>query len=143
MPDSVNQAYIFVPMLAVVVLTFIVFFRMGAARGAVAKEMDFAFYKAHLGGQEPEVAVVAVRHYGNMFEAPTLFYAACLSAFVLEAVALWTVLFAWGYVLMRVVQSAVHATYNNPAHRGIAFMLSMLFLAALWVNVGLAVAVRL
>ena len=139
MPETVNQTYIFVPMLLVVVLTFIAFFRMGAARGAAMKTMDATYYRAHLGGSEPEFAVVAVRHYGNLFEMPTLFYAACITAFVLGAVGIWTVAFAWAYALLRLVQSAVHATYNNPAHRGIAFVLSGLSMIALWVNVGISV----
>jgi len=143
MPYDIDQAYIFVPMLAIVLLTFITFIRMGAARGAAMKEMDPSYYRAHQGGQEPESAAAAVRHYGNLFEAPTLFYAACITAFVLGAVGQWTVWFAWGYVILRVIQSLVHGTYNNPAHRGVAFILSMLFMAALWVNVGMSVFARI
>lgn len=140
MPESVSQAYIFVPMLVVVALTFIVFFRMGAARGAAMKQgMDANFYKAHQGTSEPEATAAAVRHYNVLFEVPTLFYAACITAYVLSAVSVWTVSFAWGFVVLRVLQSLVHGTYNNPAHRGVAFILSMLFMIALWVNVGMSV----
>lgn len=143
MPDVVNPISIFVPMLVVVALTFVVFIRMAAARGSVAKQMDPNFYRAHLGGQEPESAATAVRHYGNLFELPTLFYAACLTAFVVGAVGAWTLAFAWGYVVLRLVQSAVHITYNNPAHRGMAFVLSALFMLALWINIGLSICAQL
>lgn len=140
MPDTVNQASIFVPMLIVVLLTFVAFFRMGMARAKAMKAgQDPEFYRAHLGGAEPEPAVVAVRHYGNLFELPTVFYAACLTAFVLGAVSIWTLLFAWGYVALRILQSAVHMTYNKPMHRGMPFMLGALFMIALWVNVAMAV----
>src|SRR5690606_30194593 len=104
-----NQVAIFVPMLVVVALTFVGFVKMAAARGAAVKGgHDPAYYRAHLGTPEPEATVAAVRHYGNLFELPTLFYAACLTAFVLGAVTTWVLVFAWGYVAARVVQSAVH-----------------------------------
>jgi hypothetical protein len=135
--DTANQAVIFLPLLVIVALTFAAFVRMAVARAAAAKQMEPGFYRAHQGGAEPESAVVAVRHYSNLFELPTLFYAACLTAFVLGAVTGWVLVWAWGYVIARVLQSAVHLSYNNPAHRGGAFVLSMVFLIALWVTVAL------
>lgn len=143
MPGTVNQLSIFVPMLVVVALTFVAFIRMAAARGAAAKTVEPGFYRAHLGGQEPESAVVAVRHYGNLFELPTLFYAACVTAFVLGAVSTWALVFAWGYVAARLLQSTVHLTYNNPAHRGGAFVLGVVFVLALWVNIALKIVAGL
>ena len=61
---------------------------------------------------------------------PTLFYTACLTAFVLQSVGKWTLIFAWAYVAGRLVQSAIHMTYNNPAHRGIGFILGALAMMA-------------
>jgi hypothetical protein len=140
--DTANQATIFLPMLVVVALTFIAFVRMAAARGTVAKTMDPGFYRAHQGGQEPAHAVVTVRHYSNLFELPVLLYAACLTAFVLGAVSGWMLVWAWGYVAARLLQSAIHLSYNNPMHRGLAFVLGMVFTIALWVTVGMAVLDR-
>ena len=144
MPETINQLTIFVPMLVVVALTFIAFVKMGAARGAAVKGgQDPNFYRAHLGTPEPEAATAAVRHWDNLFELPTLFYAACITAFVLNAVNLWTLVFAWGWVAARLLQSAVHLTYNNPSHRGGGFILGVLFMAALWINLGMAIYGRL
>jgi hypothetical protein len=144
MLNPANPVSIFVPMLVVVLLTFIAFLRMGAARaGAMKSGQDPNFYRAHQGAPEPEGAVVAVRHYGNLLELPTIFYPACLLAYVLNAVGCWTLIFAWAYVAGRVVQSAVHMTYNNPAHRGLGFVLGMVAMIALWVNVGMAVFAKL
>ncbi|MET0589037.1 MAG: MAPEG family protein [Novosphingobium sp.] len=143
MPGTVNQLAIFVPMLVVVALTFVAFIRMAMARGAAVKAVPPSFYRAHQGGQEPEAAVVAVRHYGNLFELPTLFYAACITAFVLGAVSTWVLVFAWGYVACRLLQSAIHLTYNNPAHRGGAFVLSVVFVLALWVKLTLVICAGL
>ncbi|MGE3690120.1 MAG: MAPEG family protein [Novosphingobium sp.] len=141
--NAANQVSIFVPMLVIAALTFIAFVRMGISRGSVAKSMDPDFYRAHQGGQEPESAAVATRHYGNLFEMPTLFYAACLTAYVLQAVGQWTLNFAWAYVLGRLIQSAVHLTYNNPMHRGMGFILGVLAMLALWVNLGIAICGKL
>lgn len=143
MPGTVNQLSIFVPMLIIVALTFAAFIRMAAARGAAVKAVPANFYRAHQGGQEPEAAVVAVRHYGNLFELPTLFYAACVTAFVLGAVSTWALIFAWGYVACRLLQSAIHLTYNNPAHRGGAFVLGVVFVLALWVKLALVICAGL
>lgn len=144
MPDHVNPAQVFLPMLVLVALTFVAFVRMAAARGAAVKGgHDPNYYRAHTGEPEPEAVRAVVRHWDNLFELPTLFYAACLAAFVLGAVGGWTLLFAWGWVAARVVQSAVHLSYNNPAHRGGAFALGVVLLLALWINVALAVFARL
>lgn len=134
-----NQTLIFLPVLAVVALTLVVFIRMAAARAVAAKSMNADYYRAHLGEPEPEAARAAARHWDNLFELPTLFYAGCIVAFVLGAVGTWTLVFAWGFVAARVVQSLVHMTYNNPAHRGLAFVLGVVFTLALWVDVALAV----
>jgi hypothetical protein len=143
MEHTVNQISIFLPVLVIVALTFVAFIRMAMARGAVAKSMDMNFYRAHQGGQEPESAAAAVRHYGNLFEMPVLFYAGSLTAYTLGTVSFWLLVFAWGYVAARLVQSAVHMSYNNPAHRGMAFVLGVIFMLALWINLALAICARL
>ena len=144
MPEAINPVSLFLPVLVVVALTYLAFIRMAGGRaGAMKSGLDPSFYKAHQGGQEPEDTVVGVRHYGNLFELPTVFYAACLTAFVLSAVGSWTLIFAWGFAAARVLQSAVHLTYNNPAHRGGAFVLGVVFTLALWVNVALSIFARL
>lgn len=144
MSQIVNPVSIFVPVLVVAALTFFAFVRMGLARGAAVKGgQDPNYYRAALGEPEPEATRVAVRHWDNLFELPTLFYAACLTAYVLGSVSGWTLLFAWGFAVARLAQSAVHLTYNNPAHRGIGFSLGTVFLLAFWINIALAVFARL
>lgn len=138
--NAANQATIFVPMLVIVALTFVAFVRMASGRAAAVKGgHPVEYYKAHLGAPEPEATVVGIRHYANMFELPVLFYPACLTAFTLGAVGQWTLIFAWAYAAMRLIQSAVHLTSNNTNLRGGAFVLGVLFMLALWVNVGMAV----
>jgi hypothetical protein len=135
-----NQSLIFLPVLAIVALTLVAFVRMAAGRATAMKSgHDATYYRAHQGKPEPEAAAAGARHWDNLFELPTLFYAACLTAFVLGGVTGWTLAFAWGFVVFRVLQSLIHMTYNNPAHRGGAFMLGVLFVFALWANVAMSV----
>ncbi len=141
--NSANPVSILLPMLVVVALTFLALIKMAAARGGAMKVMNADFYRAHQGGQEPEAAAAAVRHFNILFEAPTLFYAACLTGLVLNAVGQWTLVFAWVFVAARLVQSGIHLTYNNPAHRGGAFILSMVAMLALWINLGMSICARL
>ncbi len=133
----INPATIFLPMLLVVALTFVAFVRLAIARQAAIKSgHDPAYYRAHLGQPEPEATRAAVRHYGNLLELPVLLYAACLTAFALGEVSDAMLVFAWGYALARTAQSAVHMTYNNPAHRGVAFVVGVGCLLLLWIDVG-------
>lgn len=144
MPQTVNQVQVFLPVLVLIALTFVAFVKMGMARGqAVKGGQNPDYYRAAIGDPEPEAVRAVVRHWGNLFELPTVFYAGCIAAFVLEAVGTWTLAFAWAFVAGRLLQSAVHLTYNNPAHRGMGFVVSVIAALALWVNVALAVFARL
>lgn len=145
MSSEINQVSIFLPVLASVALSIIAFLRMAVSRTRAVKERTDggAYYRAFLGDPEPEYAVVAVRHYGNLFETPVLLYTASLLAFAIGAVTPWLLLWAWGYVIARLVQSAVHLTFNNPAYRGLAFVVSWLFMIATWVTLAMAVFARL
>jgi hypothetical protein len=139
-PYIVNQTHIFLPVLVLVALTLVAFVRLALGRTAAIKAgHDPAYYRAHLGAPEPEAAAVGARHWDNLFELPTLFYAACITAFVLGAVGRWTIYFAWAYAVARVLQSLVHMTNNNPAQRGGLFSLGVLFLFALWANIAMTV----
>lgn len=140
-----KSAAIFLPVLVVVALTFFAFLRVAGARVRAAKEEDRdpTYYRAFIGPPEPEYAIVAVRHYGNLFEVPVLFYVGCMTLFVLNGVTIWGLIFAWGYVAARLLQSFVHLTYNNPTHRGLSFVAGWLFVAALWADAAGCVAIRL
>ena len=73
-----KQALIFLPMLAVIALTIVGFFRMAYVRFKFinTRQMPLKYYVAFQGNTEPEHVAVVVRHYANLFEAPIIFYAA-------------------------------------------------------------------
>jgi hypothetical protein len=136
-----KQALIFLPMLAVAALTVIGFIRLAYVRVKVsrARVVPLKYYVAFQNGAEPEHVVVAQRHYANLFEAPVLFYAACVTAFALEAVTPTMYFTAWAYAVLRVTQSTIHLTYNNVRHRAYAFLAGWIALAALWAQIASAV----
>lgn len=140
MPDASQSPTIFLPVLLVVAVTFAGFIKMAIERAnAVKGGQNPDFYKVYLGDPEPEKTRAAVRHWDNLFELPTVFYAGCLTAHVLGAVSTTVLVCAWIFALGRAAQSFVHLTYNSPNHRGGAFTLSFLALMVMWV----ALAVRI
>jgi len=41
---------------------------------------------------------------------------------------------AWGFVILRVVHSAIHCSYNRVMHRFFAYLISCLFLMFMWIR---------
>jgi hypothetical protein len=76
------------PMFAMVLLTFSTLARLFLARNkSVAEgEVNPQYFRVYQGGAEPEASAKLARHFANLFEAPVLFYAACV------LLAMWVVL---------------------------------------------------
>jgi hypothetical protein len=70
----------------------------------------------------------------NLFELPVLFYAAVLLSLVLMIQDMLLVQLAWGFVVLRIVHSVIHCSYNNVNHRFAAYALSCLFLLFMWIR---------
>ena len=143
MPDTAQSTAIFLPVLLVVAITLLGFVKMAVERGrAIKAGQNPEFYKVHLGDPEPAATRAAVRHWDNLFELPTVFYAACLTAYVIAGVSPTVLACAWIFAIGRALQSLVHLTYNSPNHRGMAFVVSFLALMVMWGALGLAIVAR-
>jgi hypothetical protein len=132
---------IFLPALAMVVLTFAVTVRMFTERMRQIRGERIPFREIPSGSQMATrfADTRAADNYRNLFEAPVLFYLALVVA-ALAGLATPLVLgLAWAYVALRVVHSVIHCTYNRVRHRFYAFAASTLVLCALWI----ALAIRL
>jgi hypothetical protein len=140
-----TQALIFLPMLAVVAMTIVGFVRLVVVRFRFirSRALPLKYYVAFQNGVEPENVAVTVRHYANLFEAPIIFYAACLTIFSLQAVTPSIYFMAWAYAVFRIAQSTIHLSYNNVRHRAYAFLLGWIALGALWVQIAMAVFAKL
>lgn len=132
---------ILLPVFALGLWTILILFlvghrRVGAARRGRVRSEDFKFGESR--SVPPEVSLPN-RNYMNLLEQPVLFYVVCIVLYVTGQSVVATVLLAWLYVVVRVVHSLIHLTYNNVLHRLAAFMLSTLILLALWIVAGIGV----
>lgn len=130
------------PMFAMVLLTATVLVIMFRSRVRAVREQAIAstYYRVFQGGAEPEYAVKPARHFVNLFEAPTLFYAACLVALATGTAGPTILVLAWTYVAVRVGHAWIHIGRNRLRHRIRIYAASWAVLLALWIGVVLAVA---
>ena len=122
------------PMAAMVLLTFIVLIATFRSRVKAVKsgEADAAFYKTYQEGGEPRQTAQLSRHFVNLFEAPTLFYVACVVGMVTGQNAGVLILLAWIYVSLRIIHSYIHTGSNKLQPRIAAYFTSWLVLLSMW-----------
>jgi hypothetical protein len=111
-----NPEAIFLPMLATMTLTAIVWFYMYARRIPAMRRARVSVQTyttpdkvtEHL----PEEVSYPANNLKNLFEVPILFYGLCLYLFVSGNVDTAYVVAAWLFFLFRVFHSIVHCTKN-------------------------------
>lgn len=128
---------VFYPIFAMAALTIFCMSRLGLMRLAAVRrrEIDFRFFRQFRDYEEPENLRVLSRHVVNLHEAPVLFYAISIVAFVTETVSILILVLAWAYVALRYAHSYVHQTSNIVFLRFRFFAASQFVLMALWVVV--------
>jgi len=124
------------PMLGMMILTLLVWLymfvqRVGFARG---NKIDIEQFKtpADVQALVPPDASGASNNFKNLFELPVIFYALCLYLTVTGQVDSVYTNCAWAFLVLRVVHSLIHCSYNRVAHRFGIYLLSAI---ALWVMV--------
>jgi hypothetical protein len=130
------------PMFAMVLLTAFVLRRMFLSRVRAVREgrLSIGYFATYQGAVEPDYAIKPARHFSNLFEAPVLFYVACVAAMAARTVTMPLVVLAWSYVVARVVHSYVHLGSNRVGSRIRAYFASWLVLGALWLTLVATVA---
>lgn len=86
----------------------------------------------------PDDVNAPANNFKNLFEVPVLFYVVCLCAAMLNSVDAMMLNCAWGFVLLRVIHSVIHCTYNRVMHRFVAYMGSCLLLGVMLFKLALA-----
>lgn len=129
------------PVLALVLLTFFVAFRMGYVRynGARKGEINPKYFRLLQGYEVPPHMRKVERAYANLLEMPILFYLVSVLCIILNFSGSTMVLLAWIYVALRYIHSFIHLTYNRTVHRFLAFISSTLVLLLMWVLLALNV----
>lgn len=107
-------------------------------RAAARREVTAADFKLGESPAVPAAVSLPNRNYMNLLEAPVLFYVVCLLFYVTATISAAALASAWAYVVLRIVHSAIHLTYNKVFHRFMVFGASNAVLIALWVLAGLA-----
>ncbi len=135
---SVAGSVLVYPMFVMVLLTTTVMVmlfrrRVRAVKDGLITTSYFRIYQDQ-GVPEPESAAKAARHFSNLFEAPTLFYVACLAAMITQRGGLTIVILAWCYVAARIAHAAIHLGPNKLRWRIRAYFASWLVLMGMWVT---------
>jgi hypothetical protein len=130
------EIYMLYPMFLMVLLTFIVGFLTVKARFASVKDGDVKakYYRLMDGQDVPDIITKTTRNFNNQFEIPTLFYVICtlyISFGIESSIAL---VCAWLFVILRIVHSYIHLTYNHVMHRMLTFFAAFICVMILWVN---------
>lgn len=128
---------ILLPLLCMVLLTFVVWIYLFAVRIPETGRNRINLQDLRDRAQAHQLltaSAAASNNLKNLFEMPILFYLAALLAMLLLIQDAMLVQLAWGFVILRVVHSFVHCTYNRVMHRFIAYFLSCLFLLLIWIR---------
>jgi hypothetical protein len=138
-----NSHALVYPMLAMVLLTFSVLVRLFRARQAALANgsVKAGYFKTYQVGAEPAASAQLARSFSNQFEAPVLFYAACVTALALHLQGAVLLTVAWAYVALRVVHCYIHTGTNKLIPRVYAYFLSWIALLALWATIAFMVAI--
>jgi hypothetical protein len=130
---------IFVPVLAQVALTFLIWVWMYVDRLTLIRRQRIDVQE--LADNERADALLkpvdnTSDNFTNQFEMPILFYVA---AFTISAIGATDVLYfrlAFAFVALRAVHSIIHCTYNRVMHRFLAYLASCIPLIAIWIRLG-------
>lgn len=127
------------PLLAQVMLTFIVLIALYAERIREMKERNVdpeqMKTRSDWQGKLPS-SETSADNFMNLFESPVLFYVAILLALILMLQDRILVVLAWSYVASRYLHSFIHITYNQVMHRFTVFIFSCFVLLAMWMRLG-------
>jgi hypothetical protein len=129
---------IFLPAVAMVVLTFVVWLRMYVTRiGQMKRE------RIHPQSVATSAQVTAkltdsraADNFRNLFELPVLFYLAIVVAAQTGLVTIPVVVLAWLFVVLRVAHSWIQCTYNKVMHRFYVYCAGGTVLWVLWAVLG-------
>ena len=123
---------IFYPVIAQIILTFIVCIMLPIAKIRVLKTTEVDINRRALHNDAwPDSVLKISNNVKNQFESPVLFYALCFMLWALNSVSTFSLVVAFGYVFLRVVHVIVHTGSNILTVRKKVFMASAALLMVL------------
>ena len=136
----IDQNLIFIPLLAQVLLTAIVYFWMFKKRIAEMKHSRINPQRLATAAEGVELLKAVAGpadNFKNLFEVPTLFYVAAITLYVTQMVDITFLILSGVFVFFRYIHSFIHITYNHVMHRFSAYLVSTLTLWLMWVMIGI------
>jgi len=125
---------IFLPAVAMAVLTFVVWWRMYATRIAQMKREHIHPQAVATSAQAAAKLTEsrAADNFRNLFELPVLFYLALVVAAQAQLSTTAVLVLAWLFVALRVVHSWIQCTYNKVMHRFYVYVTGGMVMWTLW-----------
>lgn len=125
------------PMIVYVLYLFALALFIFRARVMAIKsgKASFKYFRAFTGEAPPEELIVAGRHYDNQFQLPMLFLITCTLYVALNFLGPISVIFAWLFVVSRVLHSFVHLGRNRVGQRAATFALGWICIIAMWIPI--------
>jgi hypothetical protein len=122
------------PVFCLVILTFFMIAATGITRlvSVRRRQVHPRYYILMSGDTPPDYVQKIGRNMANLLEVPVLFYLLALLVILFEVNNRLLVDLAWLYVVLRLVHSIIHISYNNVPHRLIVFVLSVVTLMIMW-----------
>lgn len=124
---------IFWPMLAHVLLVYIVYLALAVRRRASVRTGEARAAQFKLRGSEPESSITVSSNLMNQFELPVLFHVLCLALFATGGVGAVTLALAWIFIASRYVHAWVHLTSNRLRLRSPLFQFGAFVLGLAWI----------
>ena len=128
-----HQTAIFWPMLAHVLLVYIVYLVMLKRRYLAVKSGEAKIGQYKVRSTEPASSVTVANNLINQFELPVLFHVLCLALFVTNGVNYLTLALMWLFIVTRYVHAWVHLNRNYVPHRTGLFFLGAGILLVAWI----------
>ncbi|SDA67904.1 MAPEG family protein [Mesorhizobium qingshengii] len=128
-----NQTAIFWPILAHVLLIYIVYGVMGRRRYFAVKSGEAKVGQYKVRSTEPSSSVTVANNLINQFELPVLFYVLCLALHLTNGVNYLTLALMWIFVASRYFHAWVHLTSNNLLLRSRSFFVGAVILLVAWI----------
>jgi hypothetical protein len=128
-----NQTAIFWPMLAHVLLVYIVYAVMAKRRFGAIRSGEVKASRFKVRGDEPSGSATVAANLMNQFELPVLFHILCLALYVTNGVNYLTLILMWIFVISRYAHAWVHLTSNKLTWRNNTFTTGVVVLLLAWI----------
>jgi hypothetical protein len=130
-----NPNLLLLPVAIHAIATMLIFIPMSRARVKSVMEGKVKASVYRYNTEEPEESRRFSNAIRNQNETGVLFYAACLVAYVSDALSWWTVGLAFAFLIVKLAHVSIQVTSNRLRTRRPVFMIALSILVLLWLVV--------